>query len=692
MRQVVFLLVVISLGCESVELMPRINPRFSVAYIQEIDDSGAQFASTIYDFGSEEIEEYGFLYSENGLPRFDNAEVVKESGKPGKQFVLKGEHSMRIGKRYFVVAFLKTSSGYVFSEPYSFTSKGAAGFIYEKLVHNASIFFGDTLTVYGSNLSTNIANYEVTFHRKKATVIEVQQTYFKFTVPDFDDFSSDKAAEDVFLISIKIVDRTIVLNLQLPFRNPSFDDVEIQRIDYGGTLAITGKFLKDIHLKIAVTPYPLERIYGSNTTILSANAERIVFKPNPAIAGAENFVTLQIRGKQYDLGSTVFEYNPTEIDPDQHIQIGFDDYFTIKGRNFNPALASHHIGIINGQRFDFNYESSDGNSITLRLWRQGFNFSRINEFYIKTNEQLSQHAVRLELTDPDIPFLKNTIPSLRLRDFLFAGNMVSFEGKGFALGNKEIFEIDIEDKTINTVRALQIAATKLAYTFSVADGDNWYIGGGHTSNYNPFNRSFFVFNLRTREIRRLPDLPFNQWIPQFAHVVENNVYLEGGFEPDTGEDHQLRYKFDIRTEQWVRLPDKVSKRGIVGRTVPFRYNGKYFAYGVPTEYGDDGSALFEFDAAADTWRFIARYYEVGPVGVKADEVFLLGSKAILVGNEVFVLDMETLQLRRVTNLAHPSYLTCQFERNMAFMANEKIYLWDCEETFWELDPERFRYD
>lgn len=350
----------------------------------------------------------------------------------------------------------------------------------------------------------------VTFQHKEAKVIDVQNDSFKFIIPEFYDFNTYAPHQDIFPISIQILDKKVEMNLHIPFKDAEFDELEIQRIDYGGAVVISGKYLNDFNLKVIVLPQTPEWYHYSNVTIESADRQKIVFRPDPKNAGFENYVTVEIRGKQYNLGPAVFEYNPTEIDPGQHVKIAFDDYFTIKGRNFNYAAPFKHLAVINGQTFEVGPEASDSETLTLRLWRQGFNFSRINEFRIETNKKTSLNAVTIELTDPDIPFVRNTIPSMPFSSFLRLGNMTGFEGKGFALGNKEIFEIDIAQKIVNPIRALQIATNNLRFTFSIAHGDNWYIGGGQTSNLNPFNRAFYVFNLRSKEIRRLPDLPFNQ--------------------------------------------------------------------------------------------------------------------------------------------------------------------------------------
>lgn len=693
MRKQIILLVIFALvgACETAELAPRTNPRFSMAYIQDVDATGAQFASNIYDFGSEEILEYGFLYSNQGVPRFNNSEVIRQAGKPERHFVLKGEHSMVNGRTYYVVAFLQTSSGVVFSSPQSFVSQGAAGFVFEKMEYKEPVFFGDTVTVYGSKFSSNSANYSVIFQHAEAKIIDVQNDSFKFIIPEFYDFRTYGPEQDIFSISIQILDKKVEMYRHMPFKDAEFDEMEIQHIDYGGTIEVRGEYLKDANIKIITTPYSQERIYYGNVTMESVENDRLVFKPDPTSAGQPNHVMVEIRGKTYNLGTEVFEYNPTEIDPGQYAVLSRGKNLTIKGRNFNVAAPTIHFGVLNGEKIEIDRSLSDSETLTFGLALTGTRYKRINEIKIQTFDKVSQHAITLELTDPDIPYLRNTITSLNLSDFLTFGNMTGYDGKGFALGNKEIFEFDISRQSVNTVRALQIGANQLRFTFGVAYGENWYIGGGQTSNLNPVNRSFFVFNLRTKEIRRLPDLPLDQYFPTLVHAVNDQVYIEGGMDVITRVDHSLRYKFDLKTEKWTRLPDKTQVRGVSGRTVAFSYNGRHLAIGEPIGTGDEGTGLFEFDMGSETWKLIKRFEGVGNVDTKTDEVFVVGNKAILMGVNMVVLDLETLELRPVTNLTYPTYLNCEVYRTMAFMTNGKIYAWDCDDTLWEIDPDKFEF-
>jgi hypothetical protein len=149
-------------GCQKEEdVKPATNPRFSVAFIQEIDESGVQFAANVFDHGSDEILEYGFVYSQTAVPLVEKDEVVRESGKPGQVFELKGIHSMKVGNQYQVAAFMKTSKGIVYSKVISFISKGSLGFIFSEFVSPDLVYFGDTVVVKGSNFSKSLSNYRV---------------------------------------------------------------------------------------------------------------------------------------------------------------------------------------------------------------------------------------------------------------------------------------------------------------------------------------------------------------------------------------------------------------------------------------------------------------------------------------------------------------------------------------------------
>jgi hypothetical protein len=691
---IVLLVLPLIIGCEEEDLSPRTNPRFSVAYVQEIDESGAEFASNIYDFGSEEITEYGFLYSLEFFPVMDNSEVITMQGKPEKLFTLKAQHSLIKGKIYYVVAFVQTTSGRVFSEPYRFSSQGAPGFVYERMDYKSPVFYGDTITVKGSNLSQLISSYSIEFQNKEARVISVEESSFKFIVPEFYDFNTSENGPDYFDVTIQVLDKKLEMNINIPFQNAEFQDMETQFIDYGDPIEIFGNYLKDPHLKIVTGTDVPESIYANNVTIETAEEDKVVFTPNPKYAGLHKYLTFEIRGKLYPLGTRVFGYNPTEIIPGQHLLIKPFEDFTIKGQNFNTKALNTHIAIVNGFPVTLEGSTTDSESLTFRIRINdlGTSFNRSNnELKIKTLGNYSKEAITFEFTNPDFPYLENSYAALRPSGYWALGNMVGFNEKGFALGNNEIFEFDVENKKVDFVHRLPIETSQLGFTFGVIQGENWYLGGGRIGDERKVNPSFFVFNLRTKQSRRLPDLPFYEMESKLVHAVNGYLYFEGGIVPETGNDHKKRYKFNLQTEKWTRLPDKEIGREVFGRTIAFGYNGNQLAIGDPDGSLNRRTGIFNFDPIKETWKLIKQIDGFGYAGVKTDQVFVIGNTAFLLGNRMHVLNLENYEIRSVTNFAFPDLLNHNFDRNMAFMSKDKIYILDVNSNLWEIDLEKLEY-
>ena len=302
-------------ACEQEELSPRTNPRFTATSIKSIDETGVEFACNIYDFGSEEIIEYGFLYSLNDYPIMENSEVISQVGKPENQFSLKVEQSLIKGANYAVVAFIQTSTERVYSKPIGFVSQGAPGFTFEKLEYKNPVFYGDTITVKGNRLSKLTEKYAVTFQNQEAKVINIEESSFKFIVPEFYDFNTSGNGPDYFDITLQVLDKTISMNVNIPFHAAEFEKRDPQLIDYGGSVEIHGNYLKDANLKIVTSDAILESIYWTNVTIEYVGNDKIVFKPRTSYSETNQYLTLEIRGKFYSLGNEIFQFNHPNSTP-----------------------------------------------------------------------------------------------------------------------------------------------------------------------------------------------------------------------------------------------------------------------------------------------------------------------------------------------------------------------------------------
>ncbi len=165
------------------------------------------------------------------------------------------------------------------------------------------------------------------------------------------------------------------------------------------------------------------------------------------------------------MGLKVFDYNPTEIDPGQSFVIRYEESFIIKGRNFNVSYPYSHRVFVGGQAFGLYAVAIDSETLVVRFGKSSLLLGRISDFKLETMGQISQNSVRLELAHPDIPILKKSILSISLSNYLTYGNMTGIEGNGYALGNKEIFKIDVLRKTMEILRALKLGTHSLHFTF-----------------------------------------------------------------------------------------------------------------------------------------------------------------------------------------------------------------------------------
>ena len=78
--------------------------------------------ANVFDYGSDEIIEYGFIFNSRSQLDIEKDEVVKESGSPGKSFTLMSNYSLDQSKTYYVKVFIRTNKAVVYSDVISFKS------------------------------------------------------------------------------------------------------------------------------------------------------------------------------------------------------------------------------------------------------------------------------------------------------------------------------------------------------------------------------------------------------------------------------------------------------------------------------------------------------------------------------------------------------------------------------------------
>ncbi|WP_332911205.1 hypothetical protein [Algoriphagus boritolerans] len=231
---------------------PRTNPRFSVTIIQEISASGVQFGADIYDYGNEEILEYGFVYTQStGAPNLNQDDYVGAQGRPEAHFELVGNHSMTLGKKYYVSAFLRTSTSLVFFRSHGICKQGSEGFIINSIEWPEVIYRDQNLVVKGRRFSRQQANYKVKLGQFDLYPNLVDSTTVLLPLPE--GLLTQTTGQDLEMeLRIEISEKVYTEKRVLKFQEPEFEKQEVQKINLDDEVVIKGDYLNVGFYKILI--------------------------------------------------------------------------------------------------------------------------------------------------------------------------------------------------------------------------------------------------------------------------------------------------------------------------------------------------------------------------------------------------------------------------------------------------------
>lgn len=681
----VLVCLVLILACnENDEVAPRSNPRFSVTYVQEIDAKGAEFMATVYDFGSDQIVEYGFVFSEEEQPKLGTGEVINAMGRPEKSFKLTGDHSMIKGKVYFVAAFIKTDKSIVYSESVSFTSQGSEGFVYEKVVGGPEVYFGDTLTIIGKKLSSNWNNYDVKVNGSPAKIILQDENSFKLIIPDGLGFGYPFDYDGKLVLSIKILDKKLEVNTDIQFFDPQFFESD-KELRYDEGFQIRGKYLLTGDLKIIFdrdTESPLE------LPVISVSDTLITFEPRAYFHDLSPKFGIFMRGKYYEVEKSV-KIKPTEILPGQQFKMKVNEPMKVKGDNFNPYYPYYpylNTFISEADKFDYSVSSATGNEIEIfpNTYYAVPN-PRFYTFYATNGGVKSTNFVTVENTGAGLAYMyTHTFPF----NSIASGRSVSWRDKGIWLLDGKITEVDPKTRKARVLKVVDLLQQNIASSFAVIDRDVVYFSGRNeviASGSGPF----YSYDLSSGALTKLPDLPTKASTPKSAFISGGYLYFGGGFYIDEFDVQKVAegYKFHLATRTWSKWDKKFAFSEYWDFETTFVYNGE--VYGLVNEINDSdfrATRLMRFDNSREDWIELALYPYLG---------YSNGYSAMSIGNKVYFFggyeinridmttyDIETLEgFNKGNNYTEPLYY---------FLSEGKIYYKDNGEyLIYQVDPEYF---
>lgn len=570
---IVLVMLSMLVACETETLDPRTNPRFSVALIQEVSTDGLQVGASIYDFGGEEILEYGFVYSENSAsPNIKTDDFISKKGMPQSYFELLANHSLILGKKYYVAAFLRTSTNLVYSKSMDFVSQGSEGFIVNSVEWPEVIYRGQKLLVKGSRFSKQKSNYRIRMGAFEVYPDELDSNSFTINIPL--GLLTQTTGQDVETeLKIEIGEKIYSQKRLLKFKEPVFVSLPIQKISTDQEVVIQGDFLDlgTVNLKIG----------EKEITGLSASQNELRFFPfknsgiNPT--QSEPDITFTIRGKSYPLGK-VFGLKGPEIKGDKVV--------LNKNSQSIPAV-NFNLGDIG----DINFFDKEGKEVKLPI--TGLDASSIQvdalngiypsrEFSMQLKSfGLSSNFVQVEVSNPVVQITASD------RSYQYSRNNPALVsgGNAYVLTDTGVIKESL-DGTFRQQKIVDLPFKDRWVSINQAVEGGFVYGGGINYSSEP-QFDLYYFSPERSYWEKLPDLP--QPFNSFETVTSKDGYLI--FEKalkQTDEVHGERWKLNLLTKTWEKLPLD-SKRFIVFQR--FYDRGDSYFYGL--EYSSENKAIYK---------------------------------------------------------------------------------------------------
>jgi len=334
-----FWLVILFNSCQTEDSIPQLFPRLGMANLEDFSQEGMLFSAEIYDFGTEPILEYGFVYSNKGILDKENSDRVFRLGTPENTFEIFVNHSLTKGSAYKISAYIVTERYTVYSEPVDFSSQESFHFIFNELVVPNVLFFGDTIEFRGEKISQNLENVKVKVNDQTAYVFDLTDKSFKFKIPDNISVTQDELGDTFFLFDFIIAGKNLQLRQKVAFKKPEFNSgTGLVKVKPGATAFIKGKYLNESKPKVR---YLGE---GGSTIEMEVNQsggfDQLGFIPILKANDQKPSFEVFIRGRWY-IVPDFMEFLPATIDPNQTFQVYSGQKIEIKGNNFMPGVENN---------------------------------------------------------------------------------------------------------------------------------------------------------------------------------------------------------------------------------------------------------------------------------------------------------------------------------------------------------------
>ncbi len=647
---------VLFISCEEETLEPRTNPRFSVTIIQEISSSGVEFGADIYDFGGEEILEYGFVYTQStGVPNLNQDDFVSAQGRPEEHFELVANHSLSVGKKYYVSAFLRTPTSLVFSKSVEFISQGSEGFIINSIEWPEVIYKDQSLVVKGQRFSKRLSNYKIKIGQFDLYPNFVDSTTLVLPLPA--GLLTQTTGQDIEMeLRIEISEKVYTERKVLKFQEPVFEPQEIRKINLDDEITIRGNYLDLGQISIKI----------GNQTIQGLTAQKnelkfFLFKDSglrPIVSSPD--IILVIRGIDYNLGK-LFQLNGPKVPVEKIVLSSNSQIIPIE--NFNREdIYSNEFFDEKGKRIRFHLLYATEKGIMVEVFGTPFpsrNFKmQINSFGVLSNlieVEVALPVVQIEVDDRSFYYQENDLA------LISGGNVFVLSDVGIILDKPEEnfqqqkiaeFPFDMSLRYVGVRQAVE---------------GGFLLGGGNFDGRN--FHDLYYFSLEKLTWEQLPDMPESISIFRRASSKDDVVIFEDASRAYEGFPNE-RWSLNLQTKQWQKLSD--SNLNFWNFQV-FYENGTTFMHAL--EYSASNNAIYKMNSDY-TW---GKYMETPRLNQSSifSTPLVKDGKYYVFTNSIYDITEIDLRTKAIKDYPYPYYfngrIPVPYSKGIYLLPNQRIF-------------------
>jgi N-acetylneuraminic acid mutarotase len=315
-------------GCQQEKKTEREYPQIRTLAVDQITPEGARFNAAIISGDVETITEHGFVWGQYDMLTLSTSDKISvEEAPESDQYSIHISSSLVAMKEYFVRSYIKAGQFIVYGDPVKFTSLGSMAPVITDFEPKAASW-GDTITIYGKNFSSQPFWNTVHFGNLIARVISCTNETLKVQVPDVTNIYSEISEE---VLGNRAV-ATKLFELITPGKITAIDK---KNITWADTLTLTGIFpFSKYTLKILMDKIPAVILESSETKIKMVVPPNLKYYDSVTVDLSINSHLVQASEKSHMIQPYISSVGNGEF--------GWGDTIIIKGL-FSPARTANKI-------------------------------------------------------------------------------------------------------------------------------------------------------------------------------------------------------------------------------------------------------------------------------------------------------------------------------------------------------------